>query len=133
MIPAGYLRAAPLAVTAFASGPSPLRLPNLAQAPDGRPKLTRRSQAEAWGTVGRGHLDGPASASGQLLGGDHLRLDPRRFGGTDARASCSLSHSLASRRATRTFSRRMGGTGGRPKRTPAALALNWPATMFSRR
>jgi hypothetical protein len=26
----GFLRAAPLAVTAFASGPSPLRLPNLA-------------------------------------------------------------------------------------------------------
>ena len=73
--------------------PMPL-WPTLAHAIDGRPTSPADHEAEAWGR-GRGHLDGPASASGQLLERNHLRLDPRRLGRADPTGTSRLAHSLA--------------------------------------
>jgi hypothetical protein len=66
----------------------------LSVSPDRRTAFTSSSSHRLKPGEGRGHLDGPASASGQLLGDNHLHLDPRRFGCADPAGTSRLAHSL---------------------------------------
>ena len=66
--------------------PMPL-WPTLAQVVDGRPTVTHRPQAA--------DLTTSDDVRSQLLGDNHLRLDPRRLGCADPTGTSRLAHALA--------------------------------------